>query len=85
MLKVVAVRDRMLDNSFDAPICVKALGQAIRLFGDQINDKQSHMSNHPEDYDLFHIAEYDEQTGLMIAVTPPKQIAIGKEMLIPLN
>ena len=34
---------------------------AIRQFGDMVNDPESRVSKHPEDYTLFHLAEWDDQ------------------------
>lgn len=74
---VVAIRDRAVD-AYGQPVFVKAVGQAVRSFGDEINNEQSAMYAHPEDYDLYLIGTYDEGTG---ALTPqsPSMIAIGKD------
>lgn len=77
--KIVAIRDRAVD-AFGQPIFVVALGQGIRSFMDEMNNKESSLAAHPEDYDLYHIGEFDEDTGLLIACTPPKMIAVGKDM-----
>lgn len=78
---VCAVRDRALD-AFLTPFVVPAVGMAIRSFQDEINkhDEQAVMSKHPEDYDLYVIAVFDEDTGLY-SENSPKQVAIGKDMV----
>lgn len=79
MAKVCAVRDRAID-SFGPPIVVRALGEAIRSFMDECSRDGSPMAAHPEDYDMYHIGDYDDSTGLLIACTPVKMIAIGKDV-----
>lgn len=75
---ICAVRDRAID-AYMQPIFCQAIGQAIRIFIDEVNRKESPMNSHPEDYDLYHIGEYDEDTGHLSAISP-RQIAIGKDV-----
>jgi len=77
--QVTAVRDRAA-NIFMRPFTVNHLGQAIRAFADELNQKENvTMYQHPDDFDLYHIGTYDDETG---KVTPcdPHQIAIGKQL-----
>lgn len=77
--RILAVRDRAID-AFGQPIFVLAIGQGVRSFADEINRADSAFGSHPEDYDLYHIGEYDDATGILIAVTPPKLVAVGKDL-----
>jgi hypothetical protein len=36
---------------------------ALRLFGNLVNDKDSMLNKNPDDYTLFQVGEFDEQTG----------------------
>lgn len=78
LLQIIAVRDRQA-NIYGQPQAVANLGAAIRSFGDEINraDKQNVMFMHPEDFDLYHLGEYDDNTGAIEKIEPPKQIAVG--------
>lgn len=78
--KVVAVKDRMVD-AFMRPFTAPALGIAIRSFQDEVNRKDSEMNKHPEDYDLFHLADWDDETGEFTNLGMPAQIAIGKNSI----
>lgn len=80
-LVLVAVRDRALDT-FGRPIFAHTLGQAIRSFQDEINraDPNNEMHRHPEDYDLYHLGYWDDQTGEFHNIDKPKQIAIGNQL-----
>lgn len=79
MKKICAVRDRAVD-AYGQPIFVNALGQAVRSFQDEIRRKDSEMGAHADDYDLYHIGDYDDSTGTVSGVTPV-MIAIGKEQV----
>lgn len=79
MMKVLSVRDRAVD-AFGTPIFVQAVGQAVRSFSDEVNREGSPFHAHPEDYDLFLIGDYDEQTGTLVPVGVPRQVAIGKDL-----
>lgn len=78
--KIVAVRDRALD-AFGQPFFIPSNGAAIRSFQDEINNKDSELYKHPDDYDLYELGEYDDNTGTL-AQGPehPRQIAIGKNL-----
>lgn len=76
---VCAMRDRASDL-FGQPVFVNAVGAAIRGFGDEINNKEAQISKHPEDYDLYQLGTYDDETGAFDCGTP-RQIAIGKDMV----
>lgn len=79
--QVIAVRDRAA-NTYMRPFVVNHLGQAIRSFADEINRNAPDnltMYQHPEDFDLYHIGTYDEDTG-KIAPCDPHMIAVGKDL-----
>lgn len=62
---VVAVFDRAA-QIYGRPFFVAAVGQAMRSFGDEINRRdgdRSEMAKHPEDFDLFLLAWYDDAHG----------------------
>lgn len=81
ILKIVAIRDRAADV-FGQPNFVTSLGAAIRGFGDEINRKSdSVLYQHPEDFDLYHLGEYDDSTATFHTGVP-KQIAIGKDLRV---
>jgi len=83
-MEIVAIHDRAAD-AFGRPFFCNALGQAIRSFQDEINrsGENNEMNRHPDDYDLFHLGEYDDNTGALTSLEEPKQIAIGKQMVRP--
>lgn len=79
-LKIVSVRDRAAD-AFMRPFFVPSIGMAVRSFQDEINrqDADNAMFRHPEDYDLYDLGEFDEDTGKFNGVDSPRMLAVGKD------
>lgn len=82
--KIISVRDRAVD-SFGSPFVVTNLGGAIRSFGDEVKrphspERPNPYNQHPEDYDLYCLGEFDSDTGEFSAQRP-EQIAIGKDYI----
>lgn len=77
-LQICSVHDRALD-AYMRPFFAQTIGQAIRIFNDGVNQKDTEMYAHPDDYDLYHLGEFDDQAGTCTNLAEgPKQIAIGK-------
>lgn len=80
--KVLAIRDRAID-SYGQPFYSTSTGGAVRSFSDEINraDANNQLYKHPEDFDLFLLGEFDDQTGEFDTVRPA-QVAVGKDLVI---
>lgn len=63
-MTVVAIRDRQADT-FSRPFFQATPGLAVREFIDAVNKQENGntLNTHPEDFELFHIADYDDSTG----------------------
>lgn len=79
---VFAIRDRAADV-FGQPIFLASVGIAVRSFADEVNraDANNNLNKHPEDFDLYKLAEFDDDTGLFTQDGPPKQVAVGKDLV----
>ncbi|WNK14014.1 MAG: nonstructural protein [Microvirus sp.] len=78
-LYVVSVRDRKA-MVFGQPQVVNNIPAAIRSFQDQVNDPASGvLSKHPDDFDMYLLASYDDETGLFADNTPAQIAAAVKE------
>lgn len=73
---VVAVRDRQM-GAFMNPFIAPTVGVAVRSFADAVNEKDSGMYSHPEDYELFQLAEFDDVSGKFVCLETPKSLAIA--------
>lgn len=53
-------------GSYGRPFFVPSRGVAMRSFQDEVRRKadDNPMNAHPEDFELFYLAEFDDQTGL---------------------
>jgi len=80
-LCVFTVRDRAADV-YGAPFFMPTPGMAIRGFSDLINAKDSKdlASQHPQDFDLYHLGYYDDATASFEQFERPQQIAVGHQL-----
>jgi hypothetical protein len=81
IFQIVAIHDRALD-AYQQPFLVRAIGEAIRAFQDAINKPESPMYAHPDDYDLYMIGTYNDESAKITQAAEPQQIAIGKQLRI---
>lgn len=81
-LKMFAIRDRATD-SFGNPMFLISAGQALRSFTDEVNraDKDNQLYQHPDDFDLYSLGEYETNSGTFDA-TLPSMVAAGKTVAI---
>jgi len=79
--KVLAIRDRAADL-FGQPMFFGTIGTGIRAFGDEVKRpaENNNLNKHPDDFDLYHIADYNDETG-NFEVVRPQQVAIGKDFV----
>lgn len=62
---VVCVYDSAV-AAYGRPFFVPSVGAAIRSFGDEVNRSapDNTMFAHPDDYVLWYLGDFDEETGL---------------------
>lgn len=82
-LKMFSIRDCKAEL-YNPPSYFHNEGQATRQFSDAINNPETPYGQHPEDYTLFRIGTYDDETA---EITPESPIAlgVGVEFLKPHN
>lgn len=75
---IVAIKDRAAD-AYLRPIFTKTVAEAIRIFQDEMNREAQDnlMFHHPDDFDLYTLGKFDDNTGELIP-SKPEQVAIGK-------
>lgn len=79
-LKVFAVRD-MKALAFLQPFFSNSTGSALRAFGDAVADKNCPFSKHPEDYVLYEIGTYDDNSAELTSVSPVKMMACATDFV----
>jgi len=80
-LTLCTVKDRAAD-AYGRPMFVPSTGIAIRSFSDEINraDQDNQMYNHSDDFDLYELGEFDDNTGLFSLHEQPKLLTLGKQV-----
>lgn len=64
-LCVVAVRDSAM-GAFQRPFVSPAVASAVRAFYDEVKREGSEMFKHPEDYELWELGAFVEETGELV-------------------
>lgn len=57
---------------YSTPFYVASLGIGLRAFSDAANTKDSPVNKHPEDYTLFLLGDFDDETGHTTPLAEPK-------------
>ena len=80
LLLVCAVKDSAAD-AFGRPFFVPTIGLAMRSFIDEVNNRESPFNAHPDDYTLFEIGDFDDNSGALVSLKTPRLLMRGKEAL----
>lgn len=73
ILKVYTIRDTK-GEVYNTPFFNLTHGEAERNFRGLVNDEKSTVNKYPEDFDLYYIGEFDNQSGKLIARDTPEHI-----------
>lgn len=73
LLKLFTVRDSKAEI-YGPIIQQKTMGEAERTFTALANDKSSSPGMYPEDYDLFYLGEFDDNSGKMKLLDSPQHV-----------
>lgn len=76
-----AVRDSAAD-SFANPFTFATNALAIRAFSTEVNNAQSMMNQHRNDYELWVIGEFESDTGIVQPIVPRSLIRAAD---VPVN
>lgn len=77
--KVLAVRDERTE-SFGIPIFVRHVGEGTRSFIDEVNREDSQFAKHPEDFALYLVGTYGEETGLLVPCSVPERLVMARDI-----
>lgn len=72
-LKAFSIRDQK-SEVFNTPFFQKTHGEAERSFRELVTDQKSMVHKYPEDYDLYFIGTYNDQTGLIKPLDTPQHM-----------
>ncbi|WNK14126.1 MAG: nonstructural protein [Microvirus sp.] len=80
---ICSVKDRAAD-AFGRPLFVPSVGLALRSFTDEVNRDapDNQMFSHSDDFDLYELGTFDDNTGIITCHASPKQLALGKQVKV---
>ncbi len=73
--KICSIYDGKAE-AYSQPMFFQSTGQAVRSFSDIVNDREHAIGQHPEDYTLFVLGEWNERNGEITLETAP--VALGQ-------
>ncbi|AXH75707.1 MAG: nonstructural protein [Microviridae sp.] len=70
-------------GAYGRPMFLQSKGQAVRSFSDEVNRRadDNQMNRHPEDFQLFDLGSFSEDTGLFLTIAP-ERIALAADLII---
>lgn len=80
IVKVFTVFDAGV-SSYLKPFYEVARGAAIRSFADIVQDKDSAIGKHPQDFTLFELGEYDDSCAKFTMYDTPVSLGLAIEFL----
>lgn len=80
-MQLFSCRDSAL-GQFLNPFAAPATGMAVRSFSDEVNNPQSPLHAHPEDYELYHVGDFDPESGVITPQVPPNSLARAKDLIV---
>lgn len=78
-MNIYAIYDEKA-QAYNNPFVMNHDGQAARAFEDEAAQPDSMINKHPEDYRLYRIGEYHQETGKIIPEDVPKFVCDGKQV-----
>jgi len=80
VLVLLAVFDSKV-GIFDRPFLVRSSAEGIRSFADEVARQDSVLRQHPEDYSLHRMGEFDQTTGAVIPEVAPVALITALELV----
>ena len=75
ILKIFSVFDTAV-GAYASPMFLHSRAQAVRAFTDAIADPSTNICKHPQDFTLFYLGEYDDQTGYFTSLDTPESCGL---------
>ena len=74
--KVIVVYDKKI-GLYEKPFICRHSGEAIREWDYVIKDTKTKFGQNPQDFDLFEVGTYDDQTATFRNLDTPLHLAAG--------
>lgn len=82
ILQAVSIYDRKA-KIYSQPVLVPHVAAAVRSFGDAVNTSGSEYNKHPEDYIIFHVGAFDDNTGVFTKLDQHVELANALALHLP--
>lgn len=69
----------MKSQLFSAPFTQKSVAEAVRSFASVANKEGSQISDYPNDFRLYRIAEFDEESGRVTPLADPQDLGAAAD------
>lgn len=69
ILKAYAIQD-IKAGAFVTPFFCPTHGIALRMFSDECQSPKSNLNRHPDDFKLFCIGSFDDNSGVLSPIQP---------------
>lgn len=79
-ISLLSVYDKQI-QAYGAIFTARTIGEAIRGLTDHVADKTTEIAKHPEDYQLFKLGEWDNETGKIYPTETPMMIISAEELV----
>lgn len=80
ILKIFAIRDNKAE-AFNTPFFTPTKGLAIRSFQEAVNDKNTPFSKYPDDFTMFELGSFDDNTGELTMLSPILAVSNALELV----
>lgn len=77
-LQMYSVRDNAV-GAYLAPFFMRSRGEALRSFVSACQNAEHEFSKHPDDYRLYFLGEYDDNTGRCVCPEAPDFILSARD------
>lgn len=64
-------------GAFLEPFCAPTIEVAIRMFRQLVNRADHQFGKFPEDYTLFHVGEFDQESGALVGLPTPHSLGVA--------
>ena len=81
ILKIASIHDAKAE-AWLSPMFFQSNGQAIRSFADAVNNSESGLGKHPEDYTLLELGEFNQRTGALEVSKAPLALGTGINLVV---
>lgn len=70
-------------GAYAPPFSCRARGEAIRMVADEASRPESSLHGHPDDFELYVVAEFSQEDGSFESVFPPVLLSRVRELVPP--